>query len=199
MKDKDIENLNKSLNKISNLLKIIIGILIVIMVVVVAGTNKIYDDRNASTYSDSSSETNSESENETEEYDVSMFDEIKASDITSKTKKSKQVIYVGRSTCSWCIKFLPNLQKSQKEYGYKTLYIDIAKIIDFSANSIIDQTAYNTMISLTGDDYKDYMDENFGSTPMVLIVEKGKIIGAQTGYSEYDDFVKVLEDAGYKK
>ena len=198
MKAQDIENLNKSLTKLINLLKIIIGILIVITVVVVAGTNKIYDNR-ASTYSDSSSETNSESENETEEYDVSMFDEIKASDITSKTKKSKQVIYVGRSTCSWCIKFLPNLQKSQKEYGYKTLYIDIAKIIDFSANSIIDQTAYNTMISLTGDDYKDYMDENFGSTPMVLIVEKGKIIGAQTGYSEYDDFVKVLEDAGYKK
>ncbi len=204
MKTKDIENLEKNFNKIANLLKIIIGILIIICVVTIFGLSRLYSSNsnysssNTDSQDNSTSTDNGESE-EPADYDVSMFEEITASDIKSKTNKSKQVIYVGRSTCSWCIKFLPNLQKAQEEYGYKTLYIDIAKIIDFSSSAIIDQSAYNTMTALTGDDYEDYMDEEFGATPMVLIVEKGKIIGAQTGYSEYDDFVKVLEDAGFKK
>ena len=64
---------------------------------------------------------------------------------------------------------------------------------------LLDEDAYNTMMALTGDEYSGYMSENFGATPMVLIIEKGKIIGAQTGYSEYETFEKVLTDAGFKK
>ena len=93
---------------------------------------------------------------------------------------------------------LPRLQKAQKEYGYETLYVDIAKIIDFSNGDVIDQDSYDTMMTLTCDDYYGYMKENFGSTPMILIIKDNKIIGAQTGYSEYEDFEKVLNDAGIK-
>ena len=50
--------------------------------------------------------------------------------------------------------------------------------------------------SLVG--YESYMEENFGATPMVLIIKNNKIIGASTGYSEYEDFVKVLNDADIK-
>ena len=75
--------------------------------------------------------------------------------------------------------------------------IDIAKIIDFNTNSIKDQDAYDIMMELNGEDYEGYMSENFGATPMILVVENGEIISAQTGYSEYDYFEKILEQAGY--
>ena len=99
-----------------------------------------------------------------------------------------QVIYIGRETCSWCAAFLPNLWDAQEKFGYKTLYIDIAKIIDFSNGSILNQGDYDILASLTGEEYEGYMDENLGATPMVLIMKDNKIVGAQTGYSEYETF-----------
>lgn len=54
------------------------------------------------------------------------------------------------------------------------------------------------MTKLTGTGYEEYVSKNFGSTPMILIMKDNKIVGAQTGYSEYSDFEKVLTDAGIK-
>ena len=186
---------NEILLKTLNLLKIILGLLIVIIILLVVGVSKLYDN-NTSTHSDNNTNTNSE-ENYNTNYDVSMFEEIEAKDISSKTKKTKQVIYVGRETCGWCTAFLPNLWQAQEDYDFTTLYIDIAKIINFNNNTISDQDAYDTMMALTGDDYEEYMEENFGATPMILVIEKGKIIAAQTGYSEYESFKPILENAGY--
>ena len=143
------------------------------------------------------SETTTESEYNTD-YDVSMFKEIKASELKKNTN-DLSVVYIGRSTCSWCAAFLPRLWEAQEEYGYKTLYIDIAKIMDFTNNGeILDQKAYNIMINLTGKNYETYVKDNFGATPMILIMKNNKIVGAQTGYSEYEEFKKVLNEAGIK-
>ncbi len=179
------------LSKIYKIGKAIIWLLIAILLVLVIGVSKLY-----------SSEKSESSENEEQyntNYDVSTFKEISADDIKAETKGQARVIYIGRETCSWCAAFLPNLWDAEEDYDYETLYIDIAKIIDFTANTIIDEEAYATMISLTGDGYESYVEEKFGSTPMILIVKDNKIIGAQTGYSDYDTFTKVLEKAGFKE
>ena len=184
MKDKDI------LVKIYKLGQIIIALLISILLVLIIGVSKLY--------SNNTNESNNETEYNTK-YDVSMFKEISASDIETETKDKLSVIYVGRETCGWCAAFLPNLWQAQEEYGYETLYIDIAKIIDFSNNDVLDQDSYDIMLGITGDSYDGYMEENFGSTPMILIMKDNKIIGAQTGYSEYEDFEKILNDSGITK
>lgn len=184
MKDKDI------LVKLYKLCQIIIALLITILLVLIIGVSKLY------------SNNKTEESNDTEyntKYDVSMFKEISASDIENETKDKLSIVYVGRETCGWCAAFLPNLWQAQEEYGYVTLYIDIAKIIDFENNGVIDQNSYDIMMNLTGDNYDDYMNKNFGATPMILIMKDNKIIGAQTGYSEYADFEKVLNDAGITK
>ena len=180
--------------KMYNLMKVMVGLLIAILGIVVIGVALLSSNNGA--FGDTTNTNTSETENT--EYDVSMFKEIKASDIKTETKGKLSVIYVGRSTCGWCVKFLPSLVKAQEEFGYKTLYIDIAKIIDFANSVISDEDAYETMVNLTGDEYDGYMKENFGSTPMVLIVKDGKIVGAQTGYSEYETFKNVLKDVGIK-
>ena len=184
MKDREL------LEKLFKNSKIIIGFLIAILLLLIAGVSKIYNDGVGSEGTNSSANS---------EYDVSMFKEIKASDIESETKGKLSLVYVGRSTCGWCVKFLPNIQKAQEEFGFTTLYIDIAKIIDYANSKISDQTAYDKMESLTGENYDGYMSENFGATPMMLVIKDGKIVGAQTGYSEYDTFASMLTDAGFKK
>ena len=184
---------NEILLKILNLGKIIIGLLIVISVVLIIGVSKLYSNNNVNTDSTSTEKTEYNTE-----YDVSMFEEIKAGDIKTKTKGELKVVYVGRESCGWCAAFLPNLWQAQDKYKFTTLYVDIAKIINFEDGSILDENAYATMMDLTGEDYKGYMEENFGATPMVLIMKDNKIVNAQTGYSEYADFETLLNNAGIK-
>lgn len=181
------------LNKIYKLGKYITVILSLMLIVLTIGVSKMYSNND----SKSTNNKNEDTEYNTN-YDVSMFKKIKVSDIKSETKNKLSVIYVGRETCSWCSAFLPNLWKAQEKYGYTTLYIDIAKIIDFENGGILDQSSYDTMTKLTGNGYEEYVSKNFGSTPMILIMKDNKIVGAQTGYSEYSDFEKVLTDAGIK-
>lgn len=185
MKEKEL------LEKILKLGKIILVVLVAIFIVLTVGVSKMYT-------SNVSTSSNSEEDSQyNTDYDVSMFKEITASKISAETKKSKQVVYIGRESCGWCAAFLPNLWQAQEEFDFTTLYVDLAKIIDFSTGAVSDQDSFEILSKLTGDNYDGYMEENLGATPMILIVEKGKIIGAQTGYSEYDTFKKILEDAGY--
>lgn len=178
------------LNKIYKLLKLIVILFSATLIVLSIGVSSYINNNKKS-------ETTTESEYNTD-YDVSMFKEIKASELKKNTN-DLSVVYIGRSTCSWCAAFLPRLWEAQEEYGYKTLYIDIAKIMDFKNNGeILDQKAYNIMINLTGKNYETYVKDNFGATPMILIMKNNKIVGAQTGYSEYEEFKKILNDAGIK-
>ena len=185
---------NEVLVKLLKINKLIMILLVAILIVLTLGVSKMYYNENAT---NNTTKTTEESEYNTE-YDVSMFKEIKAKDIKSKTKKETQVVYIGRETCSWCAAFLPALWEAQEEFKYTTLYIDIAKIIDFSDGTVIDQDSFDLLNNLTGDGYESYMNENFGATPMVLIIKNNKIIGASTGYSEYETFKTVLTEAGIK-
>ena len=121
--------------KIYKLGQIIVALLVTILIVLIIGVSKLCSNNN---------ESNNETEYNTK-YDVSMFKEISASDIETETKDKLSVVYVGRETCGWCAEFLPNLWQAQDEYNYETLYVDIAKIIDFNK---IKDTADN----LKGDD-----------------------------------------------
>lgn len=139
--------------------------------------------------------TNDTTEDIVQNYDVSKFTQISASEIKSKTTDKISVIYIGRSTCSWCVKFVSVLKEATVENNLNTLYIDIAKIIDFKNGGISDQAAYETLIKLeTVSSLEGYMDENFGATPMTLIVKDGKILAAQTGYVELDNLNSFLKE-----
>ena len=180
------------LERLLKVSKLILVTLVCITIILTIGVSKMFSVESNSGNIDNASETEYNTD-----YDVSMFEEIESSDIASKTKKSKQVVYIGRETCSWCAAFLPNLWQAQEDYKFKTLYIDLAKIIDFNTGDIIDQKSFDKLSKLSGNGFDGYMDENLGATPMVLIIENNEIIEAQTGYSEYDVFKTILENAGY--
>lgn len=138
-------------------------------------------------------------EEELGEYDVSKFEEITAKDIKSKSKGKTIVVYIGRETCGYCVKYVPVLKEVQKANGFKAKYIDIAKIIDFTAGSISDNDSYETLINLkTSKEQKGVMD-NFGATPMTLVIKDNKIVDSIIGYVENETLQEVIKNNGLAK
>lgn len=123
------------------------------------------------------------------EYDVSEFIEISYDEFLEKYNSSEQsLIYIGRSTCIHCVNFIPVLKEAQKNYNYKTYYLDISKITEEQNKEI--------------KKLNNFLDENFGGTPMVIITKNSNLIGNKNqdgwiGESSYEDFARFLESVGY--
>lgn len=121
------------------------------------------------------------------EYDVSMFNEISGSDfikLFSDKNSGTNVIYLGREGCSYCVAFLPALKQAQSELGYTTKYLDITTVGDSDAEKIMG--------------LNDFLSENYGSTPLVIITKDGKYVDGSVGYLEYEEFVSFLNENGIK-
>lgn len=180
----------KNNNKIITLMYIIIALLAINTIILLISNLHVSKDT-------TSKETNTEVKEP--EYDVSMFNTIdpdKFLDLVDGEKAS--VIYLGRSTCGYCVKFLPTLQKAQKEVGYKTNYVDIENI---------DQTSksFEKMVNLIDGMSEKYNEKNgtdyeslYGYTPTVVVVKNGKIKDIWIGYAEYDAYVNWLKENGIK-
>ena len=124
-----------------------------------------------------------------DKYDISMFDVINASKVIDLYKSNEiQVIYIGRETCGYCVQFLPVLQQAQKDYGYKTKYLDITTVTEDGQKAILEK-----------DNDEQFLANSFGSTPMVILVKDGKLVDGWIGYAEYDTFANFLEENGFKK
>lgn len=166
------------MNKILKCLYAIIILLVLNTVITIVVNGKV---------NNSSDETKSEESSSSEEYDVSMFTSIDADGVVDAFKSDDiKVIYMGRSTCGYCVQFLPNLQKAQEEYGYETLYLDI---------SSVDENGQEKIVKLD----EEFFNENYGATPTVLLVKGNKIVDSHVGYSEYDDYASFLEKNGFSK
>ena len=129
------------------------------------------------------SDTTTETENT---YDVSMFKTISADEFVEAYKGSElRVVYFGRSTCGYCVQFLPTLQQAQADYGYTTLYVDIEALDSEEVSKI------------TGLD--SYLSETYGQTPNVVLVQNGQIMDYNLGYTDYETFASMLEKNGFTK
>lgn len=162
--------------------KILLAILIVLTVLVlVLLTNAINNNGESS----KSADTKQEETEENTEYDVSMFEEVDTSAFKEAFNSSELgIIYIGRPTCGYCVKFLPVLQQAQSELGYTTKYLDIEKVSEDEANEIKDMD--------------DFLEENYGTTPLVILVKDGKLVDGHIGYAEYETFKEFLTNNGVK-
>ena len=137
---------------------------------------------NGSSAKTTASDTPTEEENT--DYDVSTFEEFTLDNIKDVFESDKlQVVYIGRATCGYCVKFIPTLKQAQEEFGYTTKYLDISKITDAQPKELM---AYDN-----GD---KFLEQNFGSTPMVLLVKSGKLVDTWVGYNEYSEFETFLKN-----
>ncbi len=195
------QNELKILKRNQYIIMFLILVILITLIIIGSGSNKTRNYNNSSNGGNQNPSEEQTPPSENTEYDVSSFKEVSATELESQSKSSTKVVYIGRSTCGYCTAFIPTLKKAQEEYNYTTLYIDIAKIIDFTLPEfkILDQKGFDSIINLdTTDDYKGYLDQNFGATPMVLILKNSKVIAIQTGYNEYDEFKSFLNTNGIK-
>lgn len=119
------------------------------------------------------------------DYDVSEFETLTTTEAAEKISKGgTQVVYIGRSNCGYCVKFIPTLKQAQKDLGYKTIYIDLNEVTSSDQEKLIA--------------YDSYVEENFGYTPMVLVFKDGKYVDGWVGYTEVAEFESFLADAGIK-
>ena len=172
--------------KITILLFIIIGILVFDTIILLVKSDVIKSN------STETKETDTQEEEDTS-YDVSSFESISPEKFMEFTKDSDtKVVYLGRSTCAYCIKFLPNLKKAQVELGYQTYYVDITEYDENSKN-------YNDMVNLINGKTEDYNNANgtdydsiYGYTPTVVLLNKDGIKDIWIGYNDYDSFKEFL-------
>lgn len=181
MENNEIKNI---LNQIKICLIVIAAILLVNTFILIIVNGDSYNDNNTTS-----------TEEETADYDISSFKQVTATELYEEVKSSNYtVVYIGRPTCSYCVKFLPIMKQAQEEFNFTTLYLDIREVIDFTNNKIADQTAYDTISA-----YDSYVSENFGATPMVLVFKDGKYVNGTVGYQELSTYESFLTESGLTK
>lgn len=130
------------------------------------------------------------SETNSADYDVSMFTRVTSDSLKEATASDEaKIVYIGRATCGYCVTFLPVLQQAQKDYGYETLYLDITTVTTTEQQ--------NQILEL--DNEEGFLNENFGGTPMVLLMKNSEIVDTWLGAAEYSEYAAWLEENGFAK
>lgn len=134
-----------------------------------------------------------------EGYDVSMFNEVAVSDILKflgTSNKETHILYLGRSTCSACVAFLPGLQETQKEMDFTTDYLDITKV-DTSSD---DFKKFSSLLSkeitqnVNGTSQTGKISEFYGLTPMIVVIKNGEAVDAIVGSYSKENLQKFLKN-----
>ena len=173
---------------------LIVVLVISIMSLLIGLVN--YSNTKGTTNNNSSTTTNNGSS--TNDYDVSMFNEVSVSDILKflgTSNKDTHILYLGRSTCSACVAFLPNLQATQREMNFTTDYLDITKV-DTSSD---DFTKFSNLLSkeitqnVNGTTQTGKISEFYGLTPMIVVIKNGEAVDAVVGSYSKDNLQTFLK------
>ena len=190
--------------KENNVLTIIIGIVLIITIFgVILSTGylvfRINDlSKEVETLKKGTTPAPSGEEEQPSGYDTSAFKEILGKDVVKESKNKTIVVLVARQTCGYCAIFAPTITEISEENDFQVRYIDLEKIVDiYSPNwDVIDQESYDTLVNLKAvAGFETFMDE-FGATPMTVVIKDGKIVGGIIGAYPKEDVESALKDAG---
>ena len=181
------------LNKIYTMLIIVLVVSIMSLLI---GLVNYSNTKGNTTNNNSSTSTNNGSS--TSDYDVSMFNAVSVSDILKflgTSNKETHILYLGRSTCSACVAFLPNLQATQKEMNFTTDYLDITTV-DTTSD---DYKKFSNLLSkeitqtVNGTSETGKISEFYGYTPMIIVVKNGEAVDAIVGSYSKDNLQTFLK------
>lgn len=147
------------------------------------------------------SSNSSTSGTQTSDYDVSDFDALSLAQVLKLfDSKDTSVLYLGRSSCSACVSFLPTLKSVQKDLGFKTKYLDITTVDTSSSDysTFISKLTKEIEVNANGTKSTGKISEFYGYTPMVIIIKDGKAVDASVGALSESNFKKFLSSNGIK-
>ncbi len=94
-------------------------------------------------------------------------------------KKTTQVIFLGRPTCSYCVQFTPVIEALSKDYSFKYEYINTDDISSSGLSKLLDKLG---------------IDESEFGTPYLVIAKDGKILAEQSGYLDREPLFNFLKE-----
>ena len=191
------ENINYTiiLNKIFTVL---------VVIAIILGVNLLFTMislTNGGSSSDNSSNSSTSGTQTSSDYDVSDFDTLTLAQVLKLfDSKDTSVLYLGRSSCSACVSFLPTLKSVQKDLGFKTKYLDITTVDTSSSdyNTFISKLTKEIEVNANGTKSTGKISEFYGYTPMVIIIKDGKAVNASVGALSESNFKKFLSSNGIK-
>jgi predicted bacteriocin transport accessory protein len=93
----------------------------------------------------------------------------------------KQLIYLGRPSCSWCNKLRPDLEDLKDRYDASFVYVNVDETSSDDQNTIFKQLDINA--------------SDFG-TPYLVVIEGGKKVDEQVGYVPEEQLFQFLQKNG---
>lgn len=144
--------------------------------------------------------TNNEIKSETSTnstYDTSFLEQLTPKEITRRIKNGTEIVlFIGQEKCSYCQKMLPVIKDAQNNFGYKTVYLNIAST-DVTSSEYKEMASLLDVEKTSNGETKEF--GQFQVTPMVAVIKNGKMVDGMIGYNTYDNFVKFLENSGIQK
>ena len=191
--------------KIRNLTFIVIFGFIIMFILIIG---LYFKDGGSSNDSAKSSSSSSSSESSSSDYDVSQMKEVDVDDALALfDEEGTHVLYIGRSTCSVCVQFVPVLNEVQENLDFKTNYLDVDAISSIWAKNKTDaaEEMYNQVKRLTdkldieasANGETDTLGNLFiskGFTPALVVIKDGKVVEGFFGYRDKDTLTGILEE-----
>lgn len=182
--------------KIRNLTFIVLfGFVITFMLII--GLYFRTNDNNSVVKSSSSSSTDT---SETD-YDVSNMNKVSVADaIDLFDEKGVHVLYIGRSTCSVCVGFVPILNEVAAELDFTPNYLEVEVSTDKSwsdwQKDLKDLTdLLDIEASANGEEGTlGELFYNNGFTPAFVVIKDGKVVEGFFGSRDSETLISLLED-----
>ena len=95
------------------------------------------------------------------------------------------IVVVGQTSCTYCIKAKPILNEVASEYGVTINYLNVTNLSDEESNKFNDSL--------------DYLKDNEWGTPLTLIIKNGKVIDSANGLLDKDGYIDLFKNNGILK
>lgn len=168
------------MNKNTRTILIVVAIALVIAALFIPYESKKgeQDPQKLTAFACSDTSENQENDTKLTKISCSKYQELTQSDVES-------LILIARPTCSYCLKFIPILEEIVEEYGITVNYFDTDALSETEVSEF-----YNSA--------ELFKSNEFG-TPTLMITKNGEIIKYSVGYSEKEETVEWLKEAGIIK
>lgn len=112
------------------------------------------------------------------------FNKVTVSEFVELTKsEQKSIVLVARPTCSYCELFTPILKKAMDDMDLVINYVD---------TDTFSEEDWNTFSNSL-----EYLSTTEWGTPLVLIVQNGKVVADNQGYVELDEIKSFFKENGF--
>lgn len=149
----------------------------------------------------SSGSSSSGSSTSSTDYDVSAMNEVDVDEALALfDEEGTHVLYIGRSTCSVCVQFVPVLNEVQKELNFTTNYLPVETTAIKTWSDFQDELKPLTdklTIEATANGNEGTLGELFianGYTPALIVIKDGEVVEGFFGYRDADTLTGILEE-----